>query len=171
MVMLRHKIPLLPAELMGHYMKLKVSKKDSKYFWNVRTGKRPPVGYGTQLNEKFSANKMFKKVSIPLKMNWMLIDKFEDINKFKSYLKDFDNSKNKDVLVCYDWGTLFNDDYHGGHVCVLDKVYLDKGELRIIDPEHKAPKWRVVKINKMFKAMKYHGKKKSGGFWEFELAK
>lgn len=72
-----------------------------------------------------------------------------------------------DDLVCYDWGKLFNkSDNQGGHVCVFDRVSLDKNELRIIDPDYNAPKWRVIKIDMLFEAMKYHGQDKSAGFWE-----
>ncbi len=165
MVMLKHNIPLVSAELMAYYFGLLVPKKDVEYFWNAKTGPKPLAGYGTQLNEDTAANKLFRKMRIPLKMKWHLIDRFEDIGQFNSYLKEA-KRKDKDILVCYDWGTLFNKTYHGGHVCVLDKIYLNKNEVRIIDPEYKAPKWRVVKINKLFQAMKYHGKDKSAGFWE-----
>jgi hypothetical protein len=36
----------------------------------------------------------------------------------------------------------------------------------MIDPDYDAPKWRVVDINKLYEAMKFHGPEKSGGFWE-----
>lgn len=65
MVMLRHRIPLQPAELIGFQMGLVVPEKDKKYFWHpakLGTGKKPPAGYGTQAGKKeFSPNAMFKK--------------------------------------------------------------------------------------------------------------
>ncbi len=138
-----------------------------KYFWNARTGERPPAGYGTQAGKKeYAPNAVFKKLNIPLKMTWSLINKFKNIDDFKNYLSKVE-ANDDDVLVCYDWGKLFGkDDYQGGHVCVLDRVYLDKNEVRIIDPEYDVPKWRVVNIDKLYEAMKFHGKEKSGGFWE-----
>ncbi len=166
MVMLRHNLPLISAELIGYHMGLLVPQEELQYFWNGRTGEKPPAGYGTQIGKKeYAPNTVFKKLHIPLKMTWSLIDKFPDIQSFNKYLAEVENN-DKDVFVCYDWGTLFDKDYHGGHVCVLDKVYMDKGEVRIIDPEYTAPKWRMVGIDKLFEAMKYHGKGKSGGFWE-----
>lgn len=36
----------------------------------------------------------------------------------------------------------------------------------MIDPSPDQPKWNTVKIDKMYEAMKFHGKEKSGGFWE-----
>ena len=166
MVMLRHRIPLVSAELMGYYLRIVVPKADGKLFWNVRTTtKRPKAGYGTQLNEEFTANPMFQKLKIPLRMRWKLIDTFDSYNAYQKYVKKCISS-GQDVLVCYDYGTLFDDDYHGGHVCVLDRVYMKKGETRIIDPGAKEPKWRTVRIQKLYEAMKYHGRKNMGGFWE-----
>lgn len=165
-IMYRHDLPLVPAELIGYHLGLTVPKEELKYFWQGRTGKKPRAGWGTQIYKKeYSPNTAFAKLGIPLRMNLKLINEFSNLQSFNSYLKSIEQN-DKDVLVCFDWGTLFNDDYHGGHVCVLDRVFLSKGEMRIIDPEYKAPKWRVIKIKDMFEAMKYHGEKKSAGFWE-----
>ena len=167
MVMLRYGIPLVPAELIGYHMGLIVPKDGSMYFWNARTGERPPAGFGTQAGKKEHApNTVFKKLKIPLKVRWSLINKFKDITQFKNYLAEVEKN-NSDVLVCYDWGKMFDKpDYQGGHVCILDRVYTDRNEVRIIDPEYNAPKWRVVKIDTLFEAMKFHGQTNSAGFWE-----
>jgi hypothetical protein len=166
MIMLRHKIPLVPSELIGHHMGLIVPKGDTKLFWNVQTGDEPKAGYGTQGGKsQYGPNAFFKKMGIPLKMTWSLISKFKTIEQFKAYLSKIDG-ENRDVLVCFDHGILFGGKYHGGHICVLDQVFLEKGEARIIDPDYFAPKWRMVKIDILFDAMKFHGKEKSGGFWE-----
>jgi hypothetical protein len=166
MVMLRHNIPLVPAELIANLMGLIVPEEGRNYFWNARTGEKPPAGWGTQASKpQYGPNFVFKKLGIPLKMDWALINKFKNKEQFYQYLEELAN-REVDILVCYDWGTLFDKDHHGGHLCVLDKVDLKNKEVRIIDPEYDAPKWRVVKIDKLFEAMKYHGKEKSGGFWE-----
>lgn len=165
-IMLKHNIPLVPAEVIGYEMGLIIPKDELKLFWNARTGPKPPAGYGTQAGKpQYGPNRVFKKLKIPLKMKWSLINKFKNIDEFRDYLSSVERD-DKDVLVCYDWGILFDDEYHGGHLCVLDRIYLTKGEVRIIDPEYKASKWRVVKIDKLYEAMKYHGEDKSGGFWE-----
>ena len=172
-VMLRQSIPLVPSELIGHYMGLVVPDDARKYFWEARTGTKPPAGFGTQVsNPKYNPNAVFRNLKIPLKMNWSLINKFKNKNEFKEYLRDIYNS-NKDVLVCFDWPSLFDPQSEGrwGHVCVLDKVDLIKDEVRIIDPEYDAPKWRVVDIKDLYHAMKFHGKDKSGGFWELTLTR
>jgi hypothetical protein len=171
MIMLRHNIPLIPAELMGHHMKLVVPKEDTFLFWdkNIKTGEKPKAGYGTQLTvgSGLSMNDVFNKLKIPLEMKRKLINQFENFGEFKKYFENFD--PNKDVLVCYDWGTLFDKVIKQGHVCVIDKIDLDKSEARIIDPSVKSPKWKNIKIEKLYKAMKVHGKDNGAGFWEFSV--
>lgn len=168
MVMLRHKLPLVPAELIGYHMGLVVPPDGEDFFWNPRASKeRPPAGYGTQANKpEYGPNAVFKKLNIPLKLTWSLINKFSNIDEFKKYLEVVETN-DIDVLACFDWGTLFDhSDFHNGHVCVVDRIYIEKNEVRIIDPEWNVPKWRVVSIDKLFESMKFHGQDKSGGFWE-----
>ncbi len=165
----RHSIPLIPAELIGYYMGLVVPEEELVYFWNGRTGEMPPAGYGTQASKaKYGPNAVFKKLKIPLKMNWSLIDDFPTLNSFYVYLEKI-SSKDLDVLVCYDWGTLFDADYDGGHVCVLDTVDVRTHVVRIIDPEYKSAKWKTVQIKKLYESMLFHGKAKCAGFWEISL--
>ena len=169
MIMLRLRIPLVSAELIGFHMGLVIPEDGKKYFWNSRSGPKPSAGYGTQAGRpQFGPNAVFRKLKIPLKMSWSLIDKFKNFDDFRKYLEDISNSDN-DILVCFDWSALFDPDNknHWGHVCVLDKVDLKKDEVRIIDPEYDAPKWRIIKMKKLYDSMRYHGKEKSGGFWEF----
>lgn len=166
MVMYRRNILLVPAELLGYYLGLIIPKKELKLFWNARTGKKPSAGYGTQIDKKeYNPNTAFKKLGIPLQMKLKLIDEFENITSFKNYLETI-QEKDKDVIICYDYGTLFNIKSHNGHVCLIDRIYMDKNDIRMIDPWYLVSKWRIVKINKLFKAMKFHGAEKSGGFWE-----
>lgn len=173
MVMLRHTIPLQPAELIGYHMGLVVPKEDLLFFYNARTGPKPPSGYGTQAGKvAYGPNRVFKKLGIPLKMSWSLINKFKTIDSFRVYLLDV-SKKDTDVLICYDWPTLFGikDAEHGGHVCVLDTVFLKEDIVRFIDPSAFAAKWISVKIPELYEAMKFHGKEKGGGFWELEVIK
>lgn len=172
MIMLKHKIQLVPAELIGYYMGLIVPKNMIKLFWNIKTGPKPISGYGTQAGKKYNPNLVFKKLDIPLKMEWNLINKFKDIKEFNLYLSETE-TQNKDILVCYDYPTLFKpkEKEHWGHVCVLDKVFIETNEVRIIDPGANSPKWKTIKTIKLFEAMKFHGQEKSGGFWELNLIK
>lgn len=173
MVMLRHNIPLQPAELIGYHMGLVAPNDALQYFYNARTGSRPPAGYGTQAGKaEYGPNKVFKKLNIPLKMSWSLINKFKTIDDFRAYLSET-SKQDKDVLICYDWPTLFDKDAkdHWGHVCVLDRIYLDQDKVRFIDPSSNSAKWISVSIPDLYEAMVFHGKDKSGGFWEIEFTK
>jgi hypothetical protein len=122
--MVRRGIQLQPAELIGHHLGLIVDTESAKYFWNVTTGERPSSGYGTRISlPEYSLVTMFKTLQIPLKSSISLIDLFASFESFEKYLLSA-AGKDIDILVCYDWPTLFdpklND--HWGHVCVLDKV-------------------------------------------------
>lgn len=168
MVMLRHNIPLQPAELIGHHLGLIVDPESSKYFWNVSTGPRPSSGYGTRISmPEFSLDSMFNKLKISLKCSLSLIDQFKKLESFHKYLA-LVNNQDQGILICYDWPTLFdptlND--HWGHVCVLDKVDIEKEEIRMIDPSPNSAKWVTVKIVDIYHAMQVHGEINSGGFWE-----
>lgn len=166
MIMLRHNIPLQPAELMAHHMAVVVASEKKKLFWNLPSvKKRPTAGYGTRLNENLTADPMFKKLKIPLRMNFKLIDSFKNKDELMKYL--YDRVKgDRDTIICYDYGTLFNTGRPHGHVCVLDKVNKSSGEVRFIDPGSNVPKWRTVNITKLYKAMKDHGKDNVAGCWE-----
>lgn len=166
MVMYKRKIPLVPQELLGFYLGLIVASKNKKFFWNVRTGKKPQSGYGTQLsNGKFDANRAFKKLKIPLKLIYHPISEFTDNEKFKDFLIDA-VKKDKDILICFDHGTMNNDPEKDGHVVVLDR--LSGNMIRIIDPSPIFPKWRSVNINNLKRAMEVHGDKNHAGFWELK---
>lgn len=166
MIMLRRGMRLVPQELMGYYLGIVVPKRYLKYFWHGRTGKRPISGYGTQIfNKRYELNRAFSKLRIPLKAKLRLIDSFKDSESVKRYLAEAEK-KDKDVLVCFDYGALYGTSYHYGHVCVLDRVYATKGEVRLVDPSRIASKWRYVKMDRLYRAMKVHGNARAGGLWE-----
>lgn len=169
-VMLKNGIPLISAELLGHYLGLIVPREESKYFWSARTGERPPAGYGTQANDKkYAPNTVFKKLGIPLKMSWSLINKFKTPEQLKDYLVKAEKN-DENVLLCFDWGTLVGSKFRNGHLCVFDRM-VDKNEIRFIDPGYDGSKWKTVKIEKMFEAMKYHTRGNGAGCWKLNLTK
>jgi len=170
MVMIRHRIPLLSAELIGYHLGLIVPENAKELFWNPRTGPKPPAGYGTQAGKKeYGPNIVFKTLNIPLKMSWSLINTFPSLLSFKKYLLNCEKN-NRDILVCFDWATLFDSSSkeHHGHVCIVDHIYSKENTVRLIDPDPFTAKWRMVSIEKIFAAMKVHGKDKSGGCWELQ---
>lgn len=168
MIMYKNDIPLIPLELLGYHLGLIVDKKETHLFWNVRTGERPPAGYGTRVSEKiFEPNRIFRKLKIPLKMELYPIESFKTEKSFVKFIKE-GVEEDLDVLVCFNHGVLKGTKPGGGHVCVIDKVYPKRGHVRLIDPSPLQPKWRIVDISLLKHAMEEHSGN-SGGFWEFNL--
>ena len=165
MVMLRHGIPLVPQEVLGYYLGLIVPPPDKKFFWNVRTGKSPSAGYGTQI-KKFDPNKAFKKLNIPLQFNFHPISKFSASSFVKFMAQGV--KQDKDLLVCFNHAFLNQEKGQVGHVCVLDRIYPNRGLIRLIDPQQSQPKWRIVKIQELHKATVNHGDSNMAGFWELK---
>ena len=108
----------------------------------------------------------FQKLNIPLKLQMISISEFKEIEDIRKYLEKIDKN-NIDVLVCFDWGEFYSKDFHSGHVCLLDRVFINEKKVRIIDPEYESAKWVTVAIGKLYQAMKFHYQQSgSGGFWE-----
>lgn len=169
MIMYKHKIPLIPQELLGYHLGLVVARENKRLFWHPRSGRRPPGGFGTQMaRNRYEPNRVFRKLKIPLKAVFHSIHDFDDA-KFKLFLGRTER-QDKDVLVCFDHNILngSREKVHQGHLCVVDRVYLSKNQIRLIDPSPNRPKWRIVRIDQLIRAMRKHWIK-SGGFWEFEV--
>jgi hypothetical protein len=167
-VMYKLGIPLVPQELLGYRLGLIVSKENKNLFWNVRTGKKPKHGYGTRIGLKqYNPNLAFKKLNIPFKMIVHNVSDFKLKEEFISFI-DKSVKKDKNVLVCFNGGVLNNNKkINSGHVCVIDKIYIKKNTIRLVDPSSNQPKWKEVKIDKLKKAMELHPTK-GGAFWELE---
>ncbi len=102
-------------------MGLIVPKKDRKLFYNPRTDKKPKAGWGTQINKaRYHLNNAFPKLGIPLRMIYHSIDIFEDLEDFRNFLFLIEK-EDKDVIACFDFGTLYNTKYYVGHVAVIDE--------------------------------------------------
>ena len=167
MVMYRHNIPLVPQELIGYHLGVIVPEEELAYFWNGVSGEKPPSGWGTRTGlPQYEVNKALDNLEIPLKCTKILIDSFHSLKEFEDYL-GLTEKNDKDVLACFDWGVLNGEDKHNGHLCVIDRVYLSKSEIRLLDPEYKSPKWKTVSIKVLKEAMEFHGDPNSAGFWEF----
>jgi hypothetical protein len=168
MIMYRHNIPLKPAEEIGYQLGLVVHPDREKLFYNVRTSlEKPPAGYGTRIYEsEFEPNKAFQRMNIPLSFKIKTISQFDNSQEIIDYLRGVEKN-DEDVLMCFNHGALIDDPTKDwGHVCVFDRLVENK--IRLIDPTPDQPKWRLVTVEKMFEAMKKHGEKRSGGFWEIK---
>jgi len=168
MIMLKHKIPLVSQELLGYYLGLVIPKKDKKFFWNPRTGKKPlSGGYGTQIRKKrYHPNTVFPKLKIPLKMKYYSREEFNNIKEYTCFIKKVVR-ENRDVLVCYNYRALYGIGNNGGHVSLIEKVIPGDKEVRLVDPTRWRAKWRIVEIKKLVKAIEVHQLENCPGFWEF----
>jgi len=165
MIMYKHGIPMIPQEELGHYLGLIVPKDQTFLFYNGKTGPRPKGGYGTRIFEKeFYPDEAFKRLKIPLKMIFHPIDEFNTKEELEKLLKKNEKEEG-DAVLCFDYGSLHDHKYVGGHAVIFDRV-LD-GQARIVDPWFELPKWQTHDISKLFKAMQKHGKEQMGGVWEF----
>lgn len=163
-IMYKLGIPLVPQELLGYYLGLIVDKENKHLFWHPRTGKRPKTGYGSRIGLKqYEPNTAFKKLGIPLKMTIRLVSEFKNKKDFIAFIVD-GVKKNKDILACFHHGVLGKSDSASGHVCVIDRIFVAKNKIRLIDSSVNQPKWREVSIDRLMKAMEQHPGKQ-GGFW------
>jgi hypothetical protein len=171
-VMYKNKIPLIPAEEIGYHLGLIVPPSESRLFFNVRTSNiKPPAGYGTRIYmKKFDPNKAFKKLNIPLFLEMHPISLFETVDQVFTLLSEIEK-RGKDILLCFNHGALIDDPNRDwGHLVLFDRIV--DNQFRIIDPSPTHPKWRLVKPEKMFYAMKKHGEKPtSAGLWEINKIK
>ena len=159
MILNRRKIKHGSQEEIGYELGLIISKEKVHLFTKVRTGKKPAAGYGTQINKKkYSIANYFSKNKIKLKEIYYPIEENKDIKKFI-----VENLKSgNDLIVCFDNKKLYSEgDF--GHVSLIQNI--NNNIVTLIDPEKSVPNRRKVKLQKLVEAMKYHSKKKRGGFW------
>lgn len=165
-VMYKLGIPLLPAEEIGYHLGLVVKPEDGRLFYNARTSAVPPsAGYGTRIYKpEYELNTAFKNMGIPLHYEIKPIQHIASADELRSILAQAE-ADDANALLCFNHGALVDDPSRDwGHVVVFDRII--DGDIRIIDPSPTHPKWRVVKTEKMYAAMKKHGQKKTAsGVW------
>lgn len=165
MIMYRRGIPLIPQELLAVSLGLVVPKEEGIYFWNPVTGERPSSGWGTRMKQPgFEPNRALKGLKIPLRLEMKLIDQFKTHAEVRNFLVSCER-EGSDVLICFDWGVLNDEKKHNGHVCVFDRLFFGGRKVRLIDPEYRSPKWKMIETKKLFEAMNYHGRTNLAGFW------
>lgn len=164
MVMYRRNIPLIDQEDIGYELGLIVPEEDKHFFGRVRTGERPPAGWGTQIyRPQFNINKALKRLNVPFQVRIHSIDKFETAEKLKKFLQDAQKA-NGDVLLCYENSIIWDRENKSGHVVVFD--YIEGDDVWVVDPNAKDPKRHKIPIQILYKAMLEHGVKRSAGCWE-----
>ena len=108
-------------------------------------------------------NNAFRALEIPLRMKYTSIS---EISNSLEYLSEMIRA-NYDIAVCFNYYHLYDAGNRAGHVSLVDKVDAENQDVRLIDPGFSAPKWRVVSLVDLVRAIEFHGVSNSGGFWEF----
>lgn len=150
MVLSRRNLPLFSQKYIGTELGLTL------------TGKKPSAGWGTQVDkQEYSINAFFRKHNLPLQEEYLPVSKLESIAEWAATQISGDN----DILVCFNYGLLYENKYQTGqgHVCILDSI--EKENAILIDPEESNRKYRRVKLEKLIDSMKLHGENNRGGFW------
>jgi hypothetical protein len=170
MVMLRHGIPLVAAELLGYHMGLVVPAEQTRYFWRAHTGAMPISGWGTQVGSAgYELNRIFDALTIPLRGRLDLISAIPSAAALGAYLAEIE-SADRDALLCYAPGSLLGTAHRGGHVCVFDRLERSTGAVRMVDPDVESPKWQTVPLAALYRAMAEHGDVRGGGVWPIDRA-
>lgn len=168
MIMYRNNIPLIPTEELGYHLGLTIPPEEEKLFYDARVSDIPPsfAGYGTQISLKeYEPNKVFRKLHIPLKFSLILADDIGSSEELVLVLREIEDL-DQDALLCFNHGVIGGEfTPNSGHVVVFDKII--DGCIRLIDASPKQPKWRLVKPELMFEAIKQHGNQLPGGVWRF----
>lgn len=163
MIMLKHRIPLVPQELL--FDKLGISTLPhpaiKKVFWNPI---KPECWCAGKQSEEKRINKALGDLNIPLSMRIISLNQLADP---RSYLKKIEN-RDWDVLAAFNYSMLYEKrpgDYN--HVSVIDRVDLKRNEVRLVDPiqTEESSVWRVVRIEQLLRAIKCYNY--FGGFWKF----
>ena len=146
-------------EEIGYELGLIIPKEKIHLFIKARIGRKPVAGYGTQVSKKkYSINNYFLKNKIKLKETYYFPEKIKDTRNF--IIENLKSSN--DLVVCFNNKKLYgNGDF--GHVSLIQSI--NNGVIILIDSEKSVPDKRKVKLQKLVEAIKYHGKKKRGGFW------
>lgn len=160
--MYRRGIPLVASEEIGYELGLTVPAEDAHLFGRARISERPSAGWGTQIYKpEFEINSALMRMSIPLHVDVGAM--FDSQDGLLEELQRIQNTDG-DALLCFDYGKLWREADHGGHVCVFDR--LEGEDIWLVDPERNVPKHRKVGIATLFEAVDFHGSINSAGVWE-----
>ncbi len=169
-VMLRHGIPLVPAELIGWHLGLVIPPEDAKYFYNPRVSATSEL-YGCfphPGDPEIDPDVAFKALDIPLSMTIHPVGDMSSEDAFKDLLSS-SLGQDLDVLMSVRWKDVMIEetitepsDPEAGHILVVDKF--DGKTVRIVDPG-RGPKWREYEAGYLYRSMEQHANPRMAGIW------
>ena len=161
MILYRRGLQLLEQEIIGIDLGLKIPKEELHNFENVSIGKRPPAGWGTRINvKKYNLNGFFKKRGYPLESAYFSVEDIKSVPRFiANNLK-----QGNDILICFQYGRLYNVDIKDGHASLIEEI--DDKKIILVDPQANK-KRRIVNFDDLIESIVLHKRRnvKLGGFW------
>lgn len=164
-VFAKNHVAQMPQRELAMHLDVRVPPEEAYHFDENHVG-NPEDGYGVPVDtELFRPNDTFEKLDIPLRIDYMTIDTFDNPDALREALSCFE-AEDTDIILCMKWsGITDNLDEDHGHVCVFDRIV--DGKIRFIDP-YEEDLFRIVSPEKMYDAMTQRGGHKKAGLWIFE---
>ena len=161
MIMARRGLPCKSQEEIGWELGLLVPPEIKSAFTRVRTGPKPPAGYGTQISKpEFSIENFFNRNRLPLHITRFSPLSFKELT---ATLKDA-LDREYDVVLCFNSQRLFGEGDRE-HVALIEAFNRTAGRVKLVDPAIGAPKHRTASIDKIFETIKTHDASTLGGLW------
>jgi len=161
MIQARHGLSSMSQDEIGWELGLIVPAEIKSEFVKVRTGPKPPVGYGTQVSKsQFSIENYFIRNCLPLSIKRVSATSVLELDTiFSSALNQDD-----DIALCLNSLYLFGQgDLE--HVFLVEKYNRAIGQVTIVDPAIGAPINRVTSIDSIFDTIQNHNVSNLGGLW------
>jgi sulfur carrier protein ThiS len=172
MILRKHGMPLPSQDELGYQLGLVVPPEKANVFKPVRVGSGPEAGIGTQLyRPEYNFDTVAKKLGWGLRLSYRPPHEFLSANSLRDYLSEVETS-DRDVVVCYDFSTLYKTENTSGHVNLFDRVVSDD-QVRLIEPAarsgHEDYLWRQADTSTLLTAMVANSEL-MGGLWDIEIA-
>ena len=161
MIQARRGLSIMSQDEIGWELGLIVPAEVKSEFIKVRTGPKPPVGYGTQVSKpQFSIEKYFVRNRLPLSIKRVSATSVSELRSiFVSAL-----DKDDDTVLCLNSLYLFGEgDIE--HVFLIEKYNESTGQVTIVDPAIGAPIHRDNAVDSIFVTIKNHNASTISGIW------
>lgn len=157
MILDRRGIPHGSQEEIGWDLGLTVHESEAYWFSKVRTGEKPPSGFGTQVQkDEYSIGRYFQTHNIPLEFAYLHPDDIGDAEDFVSGNIRLDN----DIMACFAYITIDNE-FSSGHAVLVEGI--NDGKLAFLNPM--LATHHEKSLDELIYRMRFHGRERMGGFW------
>jgi hypothetical protein len=161
MILDRRRLPFFEQEEIGIDLGLVIPPEEAHNFQNVQVGESPAAGWGTRINlKKYDLNKFFRKNNLQLTSTYFSLGDIENVPRYITT----NLSEGNDILICFRYGVLYNEDVTAGHGSLIEEV--NNSLITLVDP-NPDPERKIVHIDDLIESIKVHkkGNTNLGGFW------